>query len=105
MDDAFAFGAARGAREAHGKMFGRALRHAHQHADQTIWHGFSNHGLFDEFGDAIIHADARTQSLHPAGARAFQIGERIKSLLHGAIVTAGGGFLAEADEGSTEKSL
>ena len=105
MDDAFAFGAARGSRQAHGKMFGRALRHAHQHADQTIRHGFGDHGLFDEFGNAIIHADARTQSLHPAGARAFQVGERIEGLLHGAIVTARGGFLAEADERGAEKRL
>ena len=43
--------------------------------------------------------------MHPAGARAFQIGERIKSLLHRAIVTARGGFLAEADESGAEKSL
>ena len=86
-------------------MFGRALRHAHQHADQSVRHGFGDHRLFDEFRNAIIHADARAQSLHPAGALAFQVRERIESLLHGAIVTARGGFLAEADKGGAEKCL
>ena len=100
LDDVFAFGAASRAGQTHGEMLGGGLRDAHEHADQAFGHGFGGERFLDEFGDAVFDADARPQALHPTGAGLLEFRERIKGLLHGAIVPARSGFLAEADERS-----
>jgi hypothetical protein len=81
------------------------MRDAHQHADETFGHRIASEGFFDEFGDAVLHTDARPEALYPSGANLFEIGQRVERLLHRMVVTTRCGLLAQTYEGGAQERL
>src|SRR6516164_113237 len=100
VNDRFALGASRAAREPNAQLLSGRLRNAHQHADKALGHGLGCERFFDELADAVLNTQPRAQTRRPAWFRILEFGDRIERLLHRAVVPTRGGFLAQADERS-----